>query len=190
MKITIAEGSWGSDLHPTQKLLKFNIFMRSVLSLGLLPQDKTPVQQKSELRSQLRKKRLSQHPQWAPIPASLLQKKSWESSMDTRTPMGQFGSTFIFKYSKSSTNRTNYRILLRSPGAFLRHLPPKQYKRSWNEPVTWGSSHRNSIEEEEINSLHDISSSYGFWKQQGAISQGFLDREGYQTWAEQLQKEK
>lgn len=56
--------------------------------------------------------------------------------------------------------------------------------------VTWGSSHRNSTEEEEINSLHDISSSYVFWKQQRAISQGFLDREGYQTWAEQSQKEK
>lgn len=44
--------------------------------------------------------------------------------------------------------------------------------------MTWGSSHRNSSEEEEINSLHDISSSYGFWKQQRATSQGVLTEKG------------
>lgn len=134
MKITITEGSWGADLHPMQKLLKFNIFRKSVLSLGLLAQSKTPMKQKSKLRSQLRKKRLSQHPLGAPIPASLLQKKSWKSSVDTRTPTGQFGSISIFKYSKSSTNTTNSKILLGSPATFLCHLPPEQHKKFWNEP--------------------------------------------------------
>lgn len=132
MKITIAEGSWGADF-----ILRRSYWSSTSSGSQFYVWDSShriKPQWDRRVRSGPSWERLSQYPQGAPIPASLLQKKSWESSTDTRTLTWQFGSTSIFKCSKSSTNRTNYDILLGSPGAFLRHLPPKQHKRYWNEP--------------------------------------------------------